>query len=135
MFIPDPNFSIPDFDPLRRIKAFLTQKMSLSYRKYDLGCLSQIRIFFYPGSLIRIFFYLESRIRVPESSGPKTLNPGSGSAILQESASQCTTIAAFRKLHCRSQDFDYDPGQAFHPFSRSKRYGTDLDTGTRRESG
>jgi hypothetical protein len=48
MFIPDPNFfipdpglkryRIPDPDPQQRIVVFLTKKMALSFCKYDLGC-------------------------------------------------------------------------------------------------
>jgi hypothetical protein len=51
MFITDPNFSIPDRsrririqdpDPIKIFKVFSTQKLFLSYRKYDPRCSSRI---------------------------------------------------------------------------------------------
>jgi hypothetical protein len=78
MFIPDPNFSIPDPGPHQRIWVFLTPKpvSKLSEKNY-LGCSSRIRIFFHPGS----------RIRIPDSRVKKALDPGSVAATLD---TKCT---------------------------------------------
>jgi hypothetical protein len=78
MFIPDPKFSIPYSNYfhlgsrilIKEYKYFNPKKWSLSSRKYDLGCSSQIRI----PDLDPDF------LAIPDPGVKKAPDPGSGSA-------------------------------------------------------
>jgi hypothetical protein len=90
MFTPDPDFSIRVPDPGSWVKktldpgsatmnyqyhsteVFLAQKLLISSRKYDRGCLSQIP---YLGSQIRIF-------SIPDPGAKKAQDPGSATLHL-----------------------------------------------------
>jgi hypothetical protein len=93
--IPDPNCFHPGSwipDPHKRLKYFNPKKRFLSSRKYDLNCLSRIRVLtFYPS-------------RIPDPGVQKAPDPGSGSATLvigQPRGSQRTEMSSLNNRTCQ----------------------------------
>jgi hypothetical protein len=95
MFIPDPTFfpsrirtvSIPGPGSASKNSSILTpknpKKWFLSYKKYDPGCSSRIRMLtFYPS-------------RIPDPGVKKALDPGSESAALVDSLKEAAISCGF----------------------------------------
>jgi hypothetical protein len=67
--IPDPGskrFRILDTDPRQRISVFLTQKLFLSFRNFDPGCSSRIRIMIFTHTVAQIQGSKRHRIPDPD---------------------------------------------------------------------
>jgi hypothetical protein len=94
MFIPDLNFSIPVpkfFQPGSRIrikefKHFNQKKLFLTFRKYEPGCSSRIRILVF--------------LPIPDPRVKKAPDPGSGTATLPPPTKYRTKDAELLGLPC-----------------------------------